>query len=182
MLKVCAITGHRPTRFNFTYNETHTGCKRLKRRLREQFMLLYEQGCRQFWVGGALGVDMWAGEILLRLKKQPEYSDIQLHITLPFEGHDTAWEERSHRRMSSLIKHSTETVIVGQKETLPALNYRRRNEYMVDRAELLLAVYDNNRTIRSGTGMTVRLAEKKGLSITLIHPDTGEISYQAEKT
>lgn len=181
MLKVCAITGHRPTRFKFTYNETHTGCKRLKRRLQEQFMLLYEQGVRQFWIGGALGVDMWAGEILLRLKEQPEYSEIQLMIALPFEGHDKGWEERSRRRMSFLIKHSTETVIIGQKDMPPAVNYRRRNKYMVDRADCLLAVYDNNRSMRSGTGMTVRLAEKKGLPITLIHPDTGEVSYLIEK-
>ena len=174
--EVCGITGHRPTRFRFKYDEKNNGCKRIKKRIRDQLILLYEQGFRQFWVGGALGVDMWAGEILLRLKEQPEYSDIQLHIALPFEGHDTVWEERSRRRMSFLIKHSTETVTVGQKDAPPAVNYRRRNEYMVDRADCLLAVYDNDRSIRSGTGMTVRIAEKKGLPITLIHPDTGVVS------
>lgn len=170
----CAITGHRPTRFRFKYNENNNGCKRIKKRIRDQLMLLYEQGFRQFWVGGALGVDMWAGEILLRLKEQPEYCEIQLMIALPFEGHDANWEERSRRRMAFLIRHSTQTIIVGQKDAPPAVNYRRRNEYMVDRADCLLAVYD--RSIRSGTGMTVRMAEKKGLPITLIHPDTGVVS------
>ena len=172
----CAITGHRPTRFRFKYDENNNGCKRIKKRIRDQLMLLYEQGFRQFWVGGALGVDMWAGEILLRLKEQPEYCEIQLIIALPFEGHDAGWEERSRRRMSCLIRHSSETIIVGNKETPPAANYRKRNEYMVDRADHLLAVYDNDRSIRSGTGMTVRMAEKKGLPITLIHPDTGVVS------
>ena len=84
----CAITGHRPTRFRFKYDENNNGCKRIKKRIRDQLIRLYEQGFRQFWVGGALGVDMWAGEILLRLKEQPEYSEIQLMIALPFEGHD----------------------------------------------------------------------------------------------
>ena len=73
-------------------------------------------------------------------------------------------------------KKVTETVIVGKKDAPPAVNYRRRNEYMVDRADCVLVVYDNDRSIRSGTGMTVRLAEKKGLPITLIHPDTGVVS------
>ena len=76
----CAITGHRPTRFRFKYDENNNGCKRIKKRIRDQLIRLYEQGFRQFWVGGALGVDMWAGEILLRLKEQPEYSEIQLMI------------------------------------------------------------------------------------------------------
>ena len=179
--KVCVITGHRPTRFCFKYDEKNNGCKRIKKRIRDQLMLLYEQGVRQFWVGGALGVDMWAGEILLRLKEQPEYREIRLMIALPFEGHDEGWIEHNRRRMAFLIRHSTQTVIVGQKDAPPAVNYRRRNEYMVDRADYLLAVYDNDRSIRSGTGMTVRLAEKKGLPITLIHPDTGKVSYSPDK-
>ena len=86
--KACAITGHRPTRFKWKYNENNNGCKRLKRRLKEQFVLFYEQGVRRFYVGGALGVDLWSGELLLELKEQPEYSDIELVLVLPFDGHD----------------------------------------------------------------------------------------------
>ena len=175
----CAITGHRPTRFRFKYDENNNGCKRIKKRIRDQLIQLYEQGFRQFWVGGALGVDMWAGEILLRLKEQLEYSEIQLMIALPFEGHDANWEERSRRRMAFLIKHSTETVIVGEKGSSTATNYRRRNEYMVDHADCLLTVYDNDRSIRSGTGMTVNYARKQGLPIILIHPDTAAVSRES---
>ena len=82
MCKTCAITGHRPTRFRFKYDENNNDCKRIKKCIRDQLIQLYEQGFRRFWVGGALGVDMWAGEILLRLKEQPEYSEIQLMIAL----------------------------------------------------------------------------------------------------
>lgn len=48
MLKSCAITGHRPTRFKFKYNEDYAGCKRLKKRLHDQFAALYEQGVREY--------------------------------------------------------------------------------------------------------------------------------------
>lgn len=176
--RACAITGHRPARFCFKYDENNNGCKRIKKRIRDQLTQLYEQGFRQFWVGGALGVDMWAGEILLRLKEQPEYSEIQLMIALPFEGHDGNWEERSRRRMAFLIKHSSETIIAGQKNAPPAVNYRRRNEYMIDHADVLLAVYDNDRSIRSGTGMMVNYARKKGLPVILIHPDRATVTNE----
>ncbi len=45
---------------------------------------------------------------------------------------------------------------------------------MVDQADCLLAVYDNGHSIRSGTGMTARYAQKKGLPVFFIHPDTGK--------
>ena len=146
----------------------------IEKRLKEQFSLLYEQGVHTFWVGGALGVDMWAGEILLRLKEQPGYQDLELHIALPGPEHDKLWDERSKARMAFLIQHSTECVIVGKH--LTPVDYRKRNQYMVDRADVLLAVYDNDRSIRSGTGMTVNYARKRALPIVYIHPDTAKES------
>lgn len=173
-LKSCAITGHRPTRFKFKYKEDTAGCKRLKKRLRDQFTQLYEQGVRRFYVGGALGVDLWAGEILLRMKELPEYGELNLQLVLPCEGHDYRWDERSKKRMAFLREHSTATIIVSNG--LSPEDFRKRNEYMVDHADVLVAVYDNDRSIRSGTGMTVNYAKKKGLPIILIHPDTGAVT------
>ena len=66
----CVITGHRPTRFKFKYNEKDKRCQRIKKCLQEQLIRLYHQGVRCFWVGGAMGVDMWAAELLLRMKEQ----------------------------------------------------------------------------------------------------------------
>lgn len=96
----CAMTGHRPTRFRFKYDENNNGCKRIKKRIRDQLVQLYEQGFRQFWVGGALGVDMWAGEILLRLKEQPEYI-LRAHLFSAFLG-SVELLRRDERRKVSL--------------------------------------------------------------------------------
>ena len=50
---------------------------------------------------------------------------------------------------------------------------------MVNHADCLLAVYDNVRQLRSGTMQTVNYARRKGLPITLIHPDSAEVSYES---
>ena len=174
-MKSCAITGHRPSRFKWKYNENNNGCKRLKKRLYTQLGLLYEQGVRNFWLGGSLGVDLWAGEELLRLKKQSGYQDLRLHLALPFEGHDLNWDAAQKKRMAVLRDACASVAIVGQGE-LPAVLYKRRNYYMVDHANILLAVYDNDRSIRSGTGMTVNYAKKRGRKIIFIHPDSAIVS------
>ena len=175
----CAITGHRPTRFKWKYNENDNNCKRLKRRLKEQLAALYDQGVRRFYIGGALGVDMWSGELLAELKEQPEYGEIELVLVLPFVGYDRDWNPGSKHRLSILRQRSAGVIVVGKPENPPADNYRARNQYMVNHADCLLAVYDNNRQFRSGTMQTVNYARRKGLPITLIHPDSAEVSYES---
>lgn len=172
-MKACAITGHRPTRFKFGYKENDTRCKRLKKRMHDQFVLLYEKGVRRFLVGGALGVDQWAGEILLRIKEQPGYKDLELVVVLPFPGHDSRWDERSKKRLAFLIQHCTEHLTVSDTDSPES--YLQRNRYMVDHADCLLAVYDNERNLRSGTMQTVHYAEKKKLHIIFVHPDTAAV-------
>lgn len=177
-MKACAITGHRPGRFRWKGNEDSADCKRLKRRLWEQLVFLYERGVRCFYVGGAQGVDQWAGVCLLWMKKQQEYADVELMVALPFEGHDAGWDEQSRRRLRALTAQSTETVVVVGKGEPPTACYRKRNYYMVDHADCLLAVYDNSRNLRSGTGMTVNYARRKGLPILLLHPDTAVVTAE----
>lgn len=48
---------------------------------------------------------------------------------------------------------------------------------MVDRADYLVAVYDDVRNLRSGTMQCVRYAQKNGVPVVLIHPDTASITY-----
>ena len=47
---------------------------------------------------------------------------------------------------------------------------------MVDHSRYLVAVYDQNRSVRSGTGQTVNYALKNNLSILYIHPNTAQIT------
>ena len=174
----CAITGHRPTRFKWKYNENNNGCKRLKRRLKEQLVQLYDKSVRRFYVGGALGTDLWSGELLMELKEQPEYSELELILVLPFVGHDDNWDKASRHRLSVLRQHSADVIVAGNEENPSVSNYRLRNQYMVDHADCLLAVYDNDRNLRSGTMQTVNYARRKMLPIILILPDSAAVFYE----
>ena len=72
--------------------------------------------------------------------------------------------------MDFLLRMCSDCVI-GGKEVCRESNIKR-NCYMVDHADFLVAVYDNERSLRSGTMQTVRHAEKGKLAIMLINPDT----------
>lgn len=163
----CAITGPRPSRFKFKYNESAKECVALKSRIKNQLIQLYRQGIRNFYAGGALGVDMWCSELLLSLQKEG-YADIHLITAIPFKGYDHDWKPEYKERMIKILERS-DIVVVCQKPG--ASSYLERNRYMVDHADCLLAVYDiENPISRSGTAMTIRYAQKIGLPTIFIQP------------
>lgn len=172
----CAITGHRPTRFCFKYDEEHPLCQKIKLCLFEQFQMLHDEKnvCR-FYVGGALGVDMWAGEQLLELKQQPGYENIQLMIALPFIGYNAKWSEQDQQRLQNLIQGASDCIVVSPSSDNSS--YKKRNYYMVDHADYLVGVVDNQRKMRSGTAQTVNYALRKEKQVTLIHPDTADVVH-----
>lgn len=49
MNKVCAFTGHRPSKLPWRYNETDSRCVALKTVLTEQITALIEAGVTQFY-------------------------------------------------------------------------------------------------------------------------------------
>ena len=100
--KTCAFTGHRPQSLPFGFDESDKRCASLKSVMRDQIVALIEnEGVTHFITGMALGVDMYAAEIVLDLKsKYP-------HITL--ESADMH-RKRLYRRsyLHALRRHDTD--------------------------------------------------------------------------
>ena len=158
----CAITGHRPKSFPWKYNETAPDCVLLKETLAAQIKLLADSGVTDWLSGMALGVDLWCAQIVLSLKeKNPA---LRLHCILPREGQEVKWPKAEQEQYHSILKRADEVVYVSRDYHPDCM--LERNRYMVDRASILLAVY--NGTYRSGTAMTVRYAKEQGTKIMII--------------
>ena len=97
-------------------------------------------------IGGAIGVNLWAGELLLKLKEEPGYEDLELAVILPFPGHDAKWDVRSRKRLEYLIRHSVEHLTVGTEDCRES--YISQNRYLVDHAQYLVAVSGGAQGIR----------------------------------
>lgn len=78
-------------------------------------MLHSRENVQTFFVGGALGVDMWAGEQLLALKEKSGYENIEIIVAIPFVGHGSKWPEQSQKRLKSLIQKATNCIVVSQE-------------------------------------------------------------------
>ncbi len=66
----CAITGHRPDKLPWGYDETSEGYRWLKKALTKQIVTLADSGITSFLSGMALGVDQIFAELVLALHKK----------------------------------------------------------------------------------------------------------------
>lgn len=174
-MESCAVAGPKPTRFKFGYKEDNSLCRKIKKAMLRQFRRLYrKRGVRRFYIGGTIGVNLWAGELLLKLKEDPGYEDLELAVILPFPGHDAKWDVRSRKRLKYLVRHGVEHLTAGTEDCRES--YISQNRYLVDHAQYLVAVSEEHREQETGSFQVTTYAREKGLEIIYIHPDTAEVT------
>ena len=156
--KRCAFTGHRPQKLPFGFDEKDPRCIDFKQRIREAVERLINNGYAHFISGGAMGMDTFAAETVLELKEQ--YPWILLEMVSPFDGQADKWTPEYKQRHDRLFRDA-DIVTVIDHEYKPSSMFRR-NRYLVDNADLLLAAFDGQ---EGGTKMTVDYAEENGIQV-----------------
>jgi hypothetical protein len=122
-----------------------------------------EQKITDFYTGGAVGWDALAALTILKLREN--YPEIKLHLVLPcpFEEQSAKWNEaqkEEHKCIASLADTKEFT-----SEHLDKNAMRIRNARLVELASDYCIFYWNPKDFRSGTGQTVRMAQKKGIEV-----------------
>lgn len=165
-MKTCAFTGHRPQNLPFGFNEEDECCINLKKTLREQIINLIEnEGVTHFISGMAIGVDMYAAEIVLDLKAR--YPNITLESAIPCETQAVKWSMAQRERYYDIAARCDKETMLQSRYSPDCMD--KRNRYMVDHADYIIAVWDGK---PSGTGKTVMYAQSKGKVIIKVNPAT----------
>ena len=164
-MRSCAFTGHRPSGFSFGQDESDIMCRGIICALRVQIKRMYDMGVKTFYTGCATGVDTWAAEIVMDEKKYCK--DMRLIAAVPFKGQDENWDISEKKRYKEIIEGCDEVVTLSEKFYRGA--FLKRDRYMVDNSDAVIAVYDEDNQSR-GTGYTVRYALKKNKTVVIINP------------
>ncbi len=164
--KTCCFTGHRPkyfTKFCRCGEEMPDG---LSEWLDERISYAAgELGVNKFVCGNAEGVDTWAARAVLRYRET--HPDICLEIAVPFDGHNVHIPE-----ITEIQRQADEVRIVAKSKNHTEA-YFRRNEYMVDKSDVVLGVcifyvdeVTNTKDMqKGGTRKTIEYAKKLGKKV-----------------
>lgn len=159
-MKIC-VTGHRPNKL-YGYDITTSKYIKLKDKFKE---LLIQNSCTEAITGIALGADMVFAIAVLELKNQGH--DIKLHCAIPCRNHSCKWTKAYQDLYNYILKKADIVKLVSYEDYKPYL-MQKRNEYMVDIADKVIAVWDGS---KGGTYNCVKYAEKKGKEIIRIVPE-----------
>lgn len=144
--KTCCVTGHRDI--------PEEQMDRIQKLLRQEILAAIEDGYTHFISGFAAGADLLFADIIAELK---EIYPITLEAAIPYPGRMKTPDETFQRliRCCDTVKIHSDSYFKGC--------YMRRNRYMVDHSQCVIAVYDGRPT--GGTAATVRYAKGKDVRV-----------------
>jgi len=139
----------------------------------------YKIGYTDFYVGGALGVDMMAGLSLYQHKVSGFAPDININLCIPHPTYNARWCMDRDRSNLDVIK-SVATTHTLFDETVPFAIWmlQRRNEFMVDRSITCTGIYDGRD--HGGTRNCLGYAHVNQKQVIEINPYKPELPEEGE--
>ena len=125
--------------------------------------LVTEQKVTDFYTGGAVGWDALAALTVLKLRES--YPEVKLHLVLPcsFEEQSAKWNEAQKAEYQHILGLADNVEQVSDRYYNGCM--KARNARLVELASDYCICYWNPKHYRSGTGQTVRMAQKKGIEV-----------------
>lgn len=157
-----SFTGHRPEKLPF-FSEEDPLCVELKEKLEKTVRKLIADGAYAFYSGMALGVDMWAAELVLELKK--EFPDITLTAVVPCPEQADKWSLEHRERYQGILERCDKVITTSPHYVKGCM--MKRNKALVDLCDIIIAVFDGS---KGGTMNTVNYAKSKKKKIEMLTP------------
>lgn len=182
-----AITGHRPNKL-YGYDWNSDGNKKLMSAMKylyngsmKDYYDIYGDNNFTWYVGGDLGVSQMSHQVLNEIKQEHPEFNITIILAEPFDGFWGRWNIYDVRRYTYLKGTANIVVDVSKQKdyeviknmTRPTDKYliykmlQKRNEYMVDNCNELIAFWDGT---SGDTANCVNYAKSIKKSTTVYNP------------
>ena len=160
-MHIACFTGNRIERLPSIFYTANNESSILKQKLEDEIKKALSNGYAHFISTMQLGIDIWGAEIVLRVKNF--YPKVVLEASLPYENQADFWDE-SQRELYFNILAECDYINYASTHYTASCDKLART-YMIDKSQLLIAVYDGN---DKETMATINYAETKGLNIVKI--------------
>ena len=141
MVKIATISGYKPYELGI-FKQDHPAIPYIKKAIKEQILLLHEEGLQWVLISGGLGTELWAAEVVYELREQEEYSDLQLAVITPFLEQENKWNEQNKEWYESILMEADFVDSVSRKPYENPWQFRARNQFLIQKSDVILLFYD----------------------------------------
>ena len=148
-----------------------TGYRRIEARHLSSLPLLldrainyaYGEGCRDFYLGGAVGFDTFAAQRVLLYRMT--HPDIRLNLILPCINQTEGWSGEQREMYLYILGEADAVEYVSEEYTRGCM--QRRNRRLAELCDIMIAYVSRG---SSGASQTVRLATEAGKRVYNLYP------------
>lgn len=130
----------------------------IKKKIEKEIRILINQGITTYLCGMAIGFDMLAAEVILKLRN--EFPNLKLVAVIPCLNQNAKFSIKDKTRYKHIIKNSEKIIIIAQEYYNGCM--QKRNRFLVDYSTKVLAYLNSS---RGGTFYTVNYAVKNDIEV-----------------
>ncbi|MGM0239600.1 DUF1273 domain-containing protein [Enterococcus sp. AZ103] len=139
IIKKIYITGYQSYELGI-FTEKDPKVAVIKNVLKNQIIQLIENGLEWIMISGALGCELWAGQIINDLKQQ--YPEIKLAVIFPFKDFGSNWNEANQLLLQTVVSQADFVDSVSHKPYENPSQFKNHINFLLQHTDASLIVYD----------------------------------------
>ena len=140
-MKTIYVTGYRAHELGI-FNDKHPGITVIKKALYDQLYQLCDEGLEWVVISGQLGVESWAAETVLELRK--EFPNLKYSVITPFLEQEKNWNEQKQTQYIQIINNADFVTSVTKRPYEAPWQFIEKDKFIINNTDGMLLIYDED--------------------------------------
>lgn len=180
IVKRLVITGYKQHELGI-FDDKHPGIRFIKKAMEKRLLALLDEGLEWVILSGQLGIETWAAELVIDLKKS--YPNLKYAIITPFLEQEKNWNESKQESYRTIIANADYHTSLTSKPYEAPWQFIEKNKFFMRNSDGILIVYDEE---NAGSPKFIkeaadRYAEKSDYRVIVINADDLQVIAEEEQ-
>lgn len=155
IVKRLVVTGYKQHELGI-FDDKHPGIRFIKKALEKRLLSFLDEGLEWVIVSGQLGVETWAAEVVINLKK--EYAGLKYAVITPFLEQEKNWNETKKEKYQSIVALADFHTSLTKRPYEAPWQFIEKDKFFMRNSDGILIVYDEE---NDGSPKFVKKAAEK---------------------
>ena len=180
ILKRLVVTGYKPHELGI-FDDKHPGVRFIKKALEKRLVALLDEGLEWVIISGQLGIETWAAEVVIDLKK--EYTDLKYAVITPFTDQEKNWNDMKKEKYHTIVAKADYHTSLTKRPYEAPWQFIEKDKFFMRNSDGILIVYDeeNDGSPKFVKKAAEKYAERSDYQVLTISADDLQVIAEEEQ-